>query len=125
MPTLRKLTGLAAVTLAVLALSAAPAGAQGKSKANHKQDNDHSGVTLELAISATKDVLVKQGFEVVRIETQGEKQIVYYRAGNQGKGKGKGPPMRMVVERVSNRIVIADAPDDIRLEIGIKLGIKL
>lgn len=125
MPTLRRLTGLAAAMLAVLALSAAPATAQGKSKADHKQNDDHSGVTLDLAISATKDVLVKQGFEVVRIETQGTRQIVYYRAGNQGRGKGKGPPMRMVVERVSNRIVIEEAPDDIKLEIGIRLGIKL
>jgi len=113
------------MTLAALVLGAAPSAAQGKSKADHKQSNDHSGVTLDLAISATKDVLLKQGFEVVRVETQGEKQIVYYRAGNQGKGKGKGPPMRMVVERVSNRIVVQDAPDDIKLEIGIRLGIKL
>jgi hypothetical protein len=124
---LRQMLGISTAIPAVLALGAAPVAAQAKAKPKpeHTQSKDHSAISIDLALSATKDVLVKQGFEVVRIETQGEKQIVYYRAGNQGKGQGKGPPMRMVVQRVSDRIVIEDAPDDVKLEIGIKLGIKL
>jgi hypothetical protein len=120
---LRQMLGISTAIPAVLALGAAPVAAQAKAKPKpeHTQSKDHSAISIDLALSATKDVLVKQGFEVVRIETQGEKQIVYYRAGNQG----KGPPMRMVVQRVSDRIVIEDAPDDVKLEIGIKLGIKL
>lgn len=111
--------------LAVLALSASPALAQGKSKADKQQDKSHSAITVELALSATKDVLVAQGFEVLRLEVQGGKQIVHYRAGNQGKGKGHGPPMRMVIQRTDDRIVVLDAPDAVKLEIGVKLGIKL
>jgi len=121
----RRISGFATALLAALALSATPALAQGKGKNDKKPAADHSGVSVELALSATKDVLVKQGFEVVRVESQGDKQIVYYRAGNQGKGKGKGPPVRMVIERVNDRIVLQDAPDELRIEIGVKLGIKL
>ncbi|MDH4042969.1 MAG: PepSY domain-containing protein [Gemmatimonadota bacterium] len=109
----------------VLGLSATPALAQGKSKANKSKDSGHSAVSVEMALSATKDVLVAQGFEVLRIEVQDGKQIVHYRAGNQGRGKGHGPPLRMVIQRTDDRIVVLDAPDEIKLEIGVKLGIKL
>jgi hypothetical protein len=120
----RRFLGVAAALFTVLLLSATPALAQGRSK-DKKPADDHSGVSVELALSATKDVLVKQGFEVVKVESQGDRQIVYYRAGNQGKGKGKGPPVRMVIERINDRIVLEDAPDEVRIEIGVKLGIKL
>lgn len=116
--------GRIGIALAVLALAAAPAAAQ-KPKHAEGKDKDHGGVTLDVALSATKDVLVTQGFEVVSVETLSDRQIVTYRAGNQGRGRGKGPPVRMVIRRVENRIVLEDAPDALKIEIGVKLGIKL
>jgi len=119
-------TGLALA--AVLVLAAAPASAQRQKPPagkQEKQDKNPAAVTLDVALSATKEILVKQGFEVVSVETLSDRQIVTYRAGNQGRGKGKGPPVRMVIRRVENRIVLDDAPEGLRVEIGIRLGIKL
>jgi len=110
---------------AVVVLGAAPAWAQKEKEPAGKRDRDPATVTLDVALSATKEILVKQGFEVVSVETLSDRQIVTYRAGNQGKGRGKGPPVRMVIRRVENRIVLDDAPDALRIEIGVKLGIKL
>lgn len=115
--------GLALLT--VLVLGAAPAWAQKPKEPAGKKDKDSGAVTLDVALSATKQVLVKQGFEVVSVETLSDRQIVTYRAGNQGRGKGKGPPVRMVIRRVEDRIVLDEAPDDLRIEIGVTLGIKL
>jgi hypothetical protein len=111
----------------LLVASAAPAVAQGKGKDQPpaRANQPASGISLDVALSATKDVLVGQGFEVVRVEPAGDRQVVYYRAGNQGRGKGQGPPVRLVVQRVGDRIVLEDAPDAVRLEIGVRLGIKL
>ena len=113
---------------AALVLGAAPAAAQKQKPPAGKQDRPEgkpATVTLDVALSATKEILVKQGFEVVSVETLSDRQIVTYRAGNQGRGKGKGPPVRMVIRRVENRIVLDDAPEGLRVEIGLRLGIKL
>lgn len=116
-----RLVRYAWLTVAAVAITSAPAEAQGKSK----QRQTEPAVSIDAAITATKDVLVRQGFEIVRIEIEHDRHIVYYRAGNQGRGKGQGPPVRLVVRRVEERIVLEDAPDSLRLEIGIKLGITL
>lgn len=108
--------------IALVAVVGSPAAAQGKAKTKAPPSPK---VTVDAALSVTKDVLVQQGFEVLRVEVEQERHVVYYRAGNRGRGKGHGPPMRMVIRRVEERIVLEEAPDDLRLEIGIKLGIKL
>ncbi len=69
----------------------------------------------------TREVLVHQGYEVVRIETVGADQVVYYRRGNMGRGKGKGKLVKMIVRRVQNRIVFVDTPDAILVDINIRL----
>jgi len=122
---LGKLARIGIALAALLVLAAAPAAAQKPKHAAGKNEKDPATVTLGVALSATKEVLVKQGYEVVRVETLSDRQIVTYRAGNRGNGRGKGPPVRMVIRRVENRIVLDDAPDGLKLEIGIKLGIKL
>ena len=106
--------------IALAAAATLPAQAQGRGHANTKKtEHAKPKVTVDIAVSAAKDVLVKQGFDVLRVETKGDRQIIYYRAGNRGKGKG------MIVRRSEDRIVLEEAPDALRLEIGIKLGIKL
>jgi hypothetical protein len=37
-------------------------------------------------VSVTRTVLVRQGYDVVRVERVGTTQIVYCRAGNHGRG---------------------------------------
>jgi len=73
------------------------------------------------ALSVTRDVLVHQGFEIVRVEQSGNDQVVYYRAGNKGKGKGKGPPMKFVVRQMGSHVVFVDTPQPILVEINLKL----
>ncbi len=73
------------------------------------------------ARSVAREVLVRQGFEVVRIETVGTDQVVYYRRGNMGRGKGKGPMAKMIIRRVENRIVFVDTPEAVLVDINVRL----
>ena len=111
---LRRLTAGLALAVAALAVSAVPAHAQGKGP-------KHYAVTTDRAISVTRTVLVRQGFEVVRIERVGATQVVYYRAGNHGRGKGKGPIERMVIRTVERRVVFEDTPPAVLVDIDLNL----
>ncbi|MGH7673334.1 MAG: hypothetical protein ACREMC_10595 [Gemmatimonadales bacterium] len=104
---------LVAVALGVLA--AAPAAAQGRGP------KKEFVVAPDRAISVTREVLVRQGFEVVRIEIVGNDRVIYYRRGNMGRGKGKGPIVKMIVRRVENRVVFVDTPDGILVDINLRL----
>ncbi len=78
-------------------------------------------VTRDKAVTVTREVLVRQGYEVVRIETDGPSQIVYYRAGNKGKGKGKGKVEKMVIRREAERVIFVDTPPAILVDIDFQL----
>ena len=106
--------GLALAVLA-LAVSVVPAHAQGKGK------DKHYAVSNDRAVTVTRNVLVRQGYDVVRIERVGLTQVVYYRAGNRGRGKGKGPLQKMVIRTVERRIVFEDTPPAIMVDIDVNL----
>ena len=108
--------GLALAFLAVV-LSVAPAHAQGKGKGKDK----HYSVSNDRAVTVTRNVLVRQGYDVVRIERVGATQVVYYRAGNRGRGRGKGPVQKMVIRTVERRIVFEDTPPAIMVDIDVNL----
>jgi hypothetical protein len=97
----------------VLCIGSTPLAAQGQGK--------RYAVTRDRAVSVTRDVLVRQGYEVVRIETDGPRQVVYYRAGNKGKGKGKGKLEMMVIRREADRVIFVDTPPAILVDIDLKL----
>jgi hypothetical protein len=46
---------------------------------------------------------------------------VYSRRGNMGRGRGKGPVVKMIIRRVQNRILFVDTPDGILVDINLKL----
>jgi hypothetical protein len=73
------------------------------------------------AMSVTREVLVRQGYEVVRVEIRGNDRVVYYRRGNMGRGKGKGPLVKLVIRRVENRVVFVDTPDAVLVDINVRL----
>jgi len=106
--------GLALAVLA-LAMSVAPAQAQGKGK------DKHYAVSSDRAVTVTRNVLVRQGYDVVRIERVGTTQVVYYRAGNRGRGRGKGPVEKMVIRTVERRIIFEDTPPAIMVDIDVNL----
>ena len=99
----------------VLVFATAPTAAQGH---GHKKE---FAVAPDRAVSVTREVLVRQGYEVIRLETVGNDQVVYYRRGNRGRGKGKGPPMKMIIRRVENRVVFVDTPDAVLVDINVRL----
>ena len=110
----RTLSWLALVLVALLG-AATPAHAQGKGKAKRY------AVTPDRAVSVTRTVLVKQGYEVVRVERVGPSEVVYYRRGNMGRGKGKGPLERLVIRRVEDRIVFEETPSPLMVDIDVQL----
>ena len=81
-------------------------------------------VTTDRAIVVTREVLVRQGFEVIRIEERGPDRIVWYRRGNMGRGKGKGPPVKMVIRREANRVIFVETPSAILLDIDVRLRLR-
>ncbi len=105
---------LAFVALALLAAS--PLAAQGRGPKRYVVSEDR-------AVSVTREVLVHQGFEVVRIEQAGNDQVVWYRRGNMGRGKGKGPPVRMVIRRdpIHKSVVFLETPSAVLVDIDVRL----
>ena len=73
------------------------------------------------AVAVTREVLVRQGFEVVRIERDGPTEVVYYRAGNRGKGKGKGKIEKMLIKREAERVIFVDTPPALLVDIDLRL----
>jgi hypothetical protein len=104
---------LVAGALLALSLFAAPLAAQGNGK--------RYAVSNDKAVTVTREVLVRRGFEVVKVETKGDTRTIYYRAGNQGRGKGKGKLERMVIRREADRVVFVETPAAILVDIDLKL----
>ena len=92
------------LVVAVVTLAAAPAEAQ------KPKDKPHD-VSTHHALGVTKEVLTRQGYDVVRVEVVGGDQVVYYRRGNMGNGKGKGPVERLVIRQVEQQVVFVDTPE--------------
>ena len=102
-----------------------PAYAQDRGRGQNRAKKEKATVSIEVAITATRDVLREQGFDIVRIEQEDDFQIVYYRRGNRGRGRGGGPVERLVIRWTPERVEVRDAPDEIRIGIEIKLGIRI
>ena len=107
------LCGLALALGALAAGGATPAEAQGKGK--------HYTVSSDKAMDATKVVLQRQGYELVRVVQDGDTRVIYYRRGNNGRGKGKGPMERMVIRTVNRRVIFDEAPSAILVDIDFQL----
>ncbi len=107
------------LTIAMLAMGAVvtPMGAQERSR--------EYAVSASVAVDALRDVMGRSGFEIVRIENDGGDRIVYYRRGNNGRGKGKGRPERIVIRRVESRIVFEGAPSGILVDIDVRLRLPI
>jgi hypothetical protein len=119
MRALRQVLWSCLAIVALLGTFAPTAQAQGKVKYKQK----HYTVTSDRAVTVTRTVLIHRGYNVVRVERVGATQIVYYRRGNMGRGKGKGPIQRMVIRTVRDRVIFEDAEPDVLVDIDIKLNL--
>jgi hypothetical protein len=80
-------------------------------------------VTADQAIIVTRDVLVSHGYEVVRVDLVQGTRVVYYRRGNMGRGKGKGPIERIVIRPEPDRVVfVSQPPRGLMIDINVRLG---
>ncbi|MBA3445595.1 MAG: hypothetical protein H0T58_12190 [Gemmatimonadales bacterium] len=105
------------VVLVLFGFTAAPAHAQGKAKGKDK----HYAVSSDKAVRVSRAVLIEQGYYVVRVERVGATQVIYFRRGNNGRGKGKGPLQRMVIRTVRDRVFFEEAEPSVLVNIDIKL----
>ena len=103
------------LVLALLAVAPLPAAAQG-----HGPKKEFV-VAPNRAVIAARDVLVSKGFEVIRMQVVGNDRVVYYRRGNRGRGKGQGPPMKLIVRQIGDRVVFVDTPDAVLVDINVRL----
>jgi hypothetical protein len=113
----RKLLWSSLMILACLAVGSTPALAQAKTKYKHYV------VSTDRAVSITRTVLINQGYKVVRIERVGPTHVVYYRRGNMGNGRGKGPIRRMVIRTIRNRVVFEETEPSVLVDIDVKLNL--
>jgi hypothetical protein len=101
------------VLAVLLTLVAPPASAQGPKR--------EFVIEQTRAMSITRDVLVRQGYEVVRVQNVRNDRIVYYRRGNMGRGKGKGPLMKLIIRRTANRVIFVETPNAVLVDINVRL----
>ena len=114
MRALRRLLGSGLAALAICSMAAAPVHAQGKGKVKHY------AVTSDRAVSITRTVLVQRGYNIVRVERIGPTQVVYYRM-KRNRGRGWGPPQRLVIRTVRDRVVFEEAEPSVLVDIDVKL----
>ena len=109
-------TGVLFIALGFLFGSALapPALAQGRGPKKYAVTNDR-------ALVVTREVLVRQGYNVVRVERGGPDIVVWYRRGNMGRGRGKGPPVKMVIRREADRVIFVNTPSAILIDIDVRL----
>jgi hypothetical protein len=79
-------------------------------------------IPMNEGVAIAREILVKHGYEVVRVDIVDDTRVIYYRVGNRGRGKGKGPIKRIVVRREPERIVFVDAPRVVLVDINVRLG---
>ncbi len=73
-------------------------------------------VTVNRAIVVTKEVLVRRGYQVVRIEQRGPVRVLWYR-------RGTGKLVRLIIRRVEDRIVFEETPAEILVDVDVKLRV--
>jgi len=117
----------AIAALCLLAPVAVHAQGRGNGHGNkpHKQDKHHKQsrrvVTVDHAIVTTREILVAQGYTVVRVERSGPAQVVYFRRGSRGRGHGHGPVERIIVRPAGDVVVIDQGPSAVVADIRVRL----
>jgi hypothetical protein len=109
------------VLTAGLALAVLLGGGLRPAHAQEKVKIKQYAVSSDRAITVTRTVLVQRGYQVVRIHRIGATQVIYYRRGNMGRGRGKGPVQRMVIRTVRDRVMFEETEPSLLVDIDVKL----
>jgi hypothetical protein len=116
----------AVAALFILSVAVSPVVAQGRGHSESRglpPGQAKKQVTSAQAVVVSRDVLVSHGFEVVRVETIKTEQVIYYRRGNNGRGRGLGPVEKMIVRPSGSSVVFESAPAKVLLDIRVRLGL--
>lgn len=119
---------LIAIASAGLWVAGSTAQAQGNDRGDWKQPPGSGNkekvksVSANDAVIIAREILVKHGYEVVRVDIVEDTRVIYYRLGNRGRGKGKGRLQKIIVRREPERIVFVDAPRAVLVDINVRLG---
>jgi hypothetical protein len=70
-------------------------------------------VTAPEAVIVTRDVLVANGFQVVQVVPSGTSQVIYYRRGNNGVGRGLGPVQKIIVVPAGETVRFQSVPQSL------------
>jgi hypothetical protein len=97
--------------------------AQGKGGKGKVPPGQAKKVTPDAAVIVTREMLVKHGFTFVRVERVGGMQVIYFRRGNMGKGKGLGPVEKMIIRPSGDVVVFESAPSIVLVDVKLKLGL--
>lgn len=116
-----------AAVLTLMLAGATDVGAQKKGNAGPPStppgQQKKESVTPDRAVEVTQLVLKEQGYVFVRVERVDGARVVYYRRGNNGRGRGLGPMEKMVIRPSADRVVIEAAPRSILLQVNLRLGL--
>ncbi len=80
-------------------------------------------VTPAAAVVVSREMLVKHGFAVVKVVQVDGAQVIFYRRGNMGRGRGQGPMEKMVVRPSGQVVVFEAAPAPVLVDIKARLGL--
>lgn len=119
---------LIAMATAGLWLAGSAADAQGNTTGDRKAPPGAGNkrkvkvISTSDAVIVAREMLVKHGYEVVRVDIVDDTRVIYYRVGNRGRGRGRGRLEKIVVRREPERVVFVDAPRAVLVDINVKLG---
>lgn len=96
-------------------------------KADDKRDKAEvkrlKHVTAPQAVIVTREVLIANGYQIVRVTPAGTSRVIYYRRGDMGKGRGLGPVQQIVVVPSGEIVRFQSVPEPLLATILRRLGL--
>ncbi|MEO5567036.1 MAG: hypothetical protein ABIR92_01000 [Gemmatimonadaceae bacterium] len=80
-------------------------------------------VTSSQAVIVTREVLLSNGYQIVNVIPSGTTQVIYYRRGNRGNGRGLGPVERIHIVPAGDIVRFQSVPDPLLSTILRRLGL--
>lgn len=80
-------------------------------------------VSTSQAVLVTRDVLVSNGYRIVNVIPSGTTQVIYFRRGNMGRGRGLGPVQKLYVVPNGEIVAFRSVPDALLTTILRRLGL--
>src|ERR1041385_5688117 len=79
-------------------------------------------VTPSQAVIVSRDVLISNGYQIVNVVPSGATQVIYFRRGNMGRGRGLGPVEKMYVVPAGDVVRFTSVPEPLLTTILRRLG---